>query len=88
MCIVTEFMPFGDLNKYIHNKENPLEDYLALKIALDISSGLVFLHSHKPPIVFRDLKSPNVLLSFVDSTFDICAKVSDFGRNSKFFKSF
>ena len=33
------------------------------QIAMDVASGLLFLHNLKPVVVHRDIKSPNVLLS-------------------------
>jgi serine/threonine protein kinase len=47
----------------------------------DIASGMVFLHSRRPPIVHGDLRSPNLLL---DLTIDrdkprFHVKIADFG---------
>lgn len=36
---------------------------LRLKLALDVAEGCEFLHSTTPPIIHRDLKSPNILLA-------------------------
>jgi len=56
-------------------KKNPrLEGRLRLKIARDIAAGMVYLHSSTPPIVHRDLKSPNILLNA-----DNKSLVADFG---------
>lgn len=43
------------------------------EVALGIVSGLHYLHSRKPPMVHRDIKSPNILLM------DGLAKIADVG---------
>ncbi|KDO21827.1 TKL protein kinase [Saprolegnia parasitica CBS 223.65] len=43
---------------------------------LSIIRGLVYLHTYKPPIIHRDLKSRNVLLDSVKGT-----KLTDFGAS-------
>ncbi|KAJ3093676.1 hypothetical protein HDU97_009262, partial [Phlyctochytrium planicorne] len=48
-----------------------------IRWALDVAYGLQHLHEHLPPIIHRDLKSPNVLMSVEKGS--LCAKVSDFG---------
>jgi serine/threonine protein kinase len=45
-----------------------------IDLALDVTEAVVYLHSFSAPIIHRDLKSKNVLLS---ETFE--AKLSDFG---------
>jgi serine/threonine protein kinase len=44
-----------------------------LRLALDAAKGMLALHSHQPPIIHRDLKSPNLL---VDGAWRV--KVADF----------
>lgn len=55
-------MESGDLYNFIHKKDVEFDWSLKMKIAIDIANGMAFLHSAKPPIVHRDLKSPNVLV--------------------------
>ena len=43
------------------------------EVLLGVASGLHYLHSRKPPIVHRDIKSPNILLM------DGIAKIADVG---------
>ncbi|RLN20160.1 hypothetical protein BBJ28_00015131 [Nothophytophthora sp. Chile5] len=45
-----------------------------IALALDLAEALVYLHSFDPPIIHRDLKSRNILLSH-----EWEAKLSDFG---------
>jgi serine/threonine protein kinase len=35
---------------------------LRLKIAKDVAKGMAFLHSMNPPIMHRDLKTPNIMV--------------------------
>ena len=39
-----------------------LNDQRRIRIALDVARGMNYLHSCRPPIVHRDLKSPNLLV--------------------------
>ena len=50
----------------------PLPDKLS--ILLDVSYGLLYLHTSHPPIIHRDLTAPNILL-----TQDLRAKIADLG---------
>ena len=43
-------------------------------IALGIARGMAYLHGHQPPVIHRDLKSQNILI-----TKDYQAKIADFG---------
>eukprot|EP01114_Cavostelium_apophysatum_P016978 TRINITY_DN4943_c0_g1_i2.p1 TRINITY_DN4943_c0_g1~~TRINITY_DN4943_c0_g1_i2.p1 ORF type:complete len:1797 (+),score=541.41 TRINITY_DN4943_c0_g1_i2:200-5590(+) len=79
LCIVTEFMSGGDLYHFIHDTTKPLDWPLRVKIAIDIAAGMLYLHSAKPPIIHRDLKSPNVLMAALSADANIVAKVADFG---------
>jgi serine/threonine protein kinase len=49
---------------------------LKTKWALGVAKGCAFLHGKKPPIVHRDLKCANVLISD-----DLTAKITDFGES-------
>jgi tRNA A-37 threonylcarbamoyl transferase component Bud32 len=75
LAIVTQFMPRGSLFRLIHRSTtSSLDARRRLAIALDIARGMHYLHSCRPAIVHRDLKSPNLL---VDR--DWTVKVCDFG---------
>lgn len=78
LCIVAEYMLYGDLYHFVRKQDSDLEWPMVLKIACDIAAGMSFLHSAKPPIIHRDLKSANVLLASLDLK-EVVAKITDFG---------
>lgn len=75
-ALVMEYMPGGSLFDLLHSQKTlPLS--MRLKIMLDIGEGVALLHSQTPPILHRDLKSENILL-----TEDGQAKLADFGLST------
>jgi serine/threonine protein kinase len=75
MFFVTELMKGGDLYSALrHHPETMRWDKLGKKVALDVALGINYLHSRRPPLLHRDLKSPNVLLSE-----EGVAKIADVG---------
>ncbi|CAI0410675.1 unnamed protein product [Linum tenue] len=76
LSIVTEYLSRGSLHKLLHKPEARLmlDERQRLNMASDVAKGMNYLHQLRPPIVHRDLKSPNLL---VDSTYTV--KVCDFG---------
>lgn len=78
LCVVLEFMDGGDLrtllDKYITSKHAGGFDRQKATIALHVCHALTYLHLLAPPVIHRDLKSRNVLLS---RTME--AKLTDFG---------
>jgi len=50
-----------------------------LKIALDIASALSYLHNFDPPIIHRDVRSPNILIVSLEPDSKTFAKLGDFG---------
>eukprot|EP01105_Mastigella_eilhardi_P027774 TRINITY_DN876_c0_g1_i1.p1 TRINITY_DN876_c0_g1~~TRINITY_DN876_c0_g1_i1.p1 ORF type:complete len:1335 (-),score=198.02 TRINITY_DN876_c0_g1_i1:3763-7671(-) len=57
----------------------PLSWKLRAKIALDIAKGIQYMHTFSPPIVHRDLRSPNIFIQTLDDDAPVRAKVADFG---------
>ena len=73
ICILTEYMERGNLSNVL--KADPNLPWLRkLKMSLDASEGMVYLHEQEPPVVHRDLKSLNLLVAE-----DFTVKVADFG---------
>ncbi|XP_073053231.1 probable serine/threonine-protein kinase PBL21 [Primulina eburnea] len=76
--LVYEFMPMGSLENHLFDiapGQKPLSWSIRLKIAVGAARGLEYLHCKaNPPVIYRDLKSSNILL---DNDFNV--KLSDFG---------
>lgn len=76
LSIVTEYLSRGSLYKLLHKSvaRETLDERRRLNMAYDVAKGMNYLHKRNPPIVHRDLKSPNLL---VDKKYTV--KVCDFG---------
>ncbi|XP_022946686.1 serine/threonine-protein kinase PBL27-like [Cucurbita moschata] len=76
--LVYEFMPLGSLEDHLHDfppDKEPLNWNTRMKIAAGAAKGLEYLHDKaSPPVIYRDLKSSNILL---DEGYH--PKLSDFG---------
>ncbi|KAL7172740.1 hypothetical protein ACSBR2_032252 [Camellia fascicularis] len=76
--LVYEYMPLGSLEDHLLDLppgQKSLDWFTRMKIALGAAKGLEYLHDKaNPPVIYRDLKSSNILL---DNEF--VAKLSDFG---------
>jgi serine/threonine protein kinase len=55
-------MTGGTLYDFLHNQNDVLGLLLILKIAIQISKGMEYLHQNS--IMHRDLKTPNILLGY------------------------
>ncbi|KAH1113298.1 hypothetical protein J1N35_006676 [Gossypium stocksii] len=71
-CIVTEFMARGSLYDYLHQQRGVFKLPSLLKVALDVSKGMNYLHQNN--IIHRDLKTANLLMDE-----NQVVKVADFG---------
>ncbi|WZZ58242.1 hypothetical protein YC2023_058349 [Brassica napus] len=70
--LVYEYMPMGSLEDHLFE---PLGWNTRIKIAVGAARGIEYLHcTADPPVIYRDLKSANILLDK-----DFSPKLSDFG---------
>eukprot|EP00644_Phytophthora_capsici_P006814 jgi/Phyca11/561951/estExt2_Genewise1.C_PHYCAscaffold_80290 len=77
ICIVSEYCARGSLRDVLKQQTPDVKNLnwpTKLRLALGISHGIQYLHNANPPMIHRDLKSPNVL---VDDSWH--AKIADFG---------
>ncbi|MBA0560678.1 hypothetical protein Golob_017562, partial [Gossypium lobatum] len=72
LCIVTEFMARGSIYDYLHKQRGVFKLPSLLKVALDVSKGMNYLHQNN--IIHRDLKTANLLMDE-----NQVVKVADFG---------
>lgn len=74
LSIVTEFCTRGSIFRLLQRPPRELTEQRRMMFAVDVAKGMLYLHKRNPPVVHRDLKTPNLL---VDK--DWTVKVCDFG---------
>ena len=74
--IITELLDRSLRSAY---EEGLLEERSKVPVLRDVSSALTYLHSHRTPIIHRDVSSANVLLETTRLESQWKGKLSDFG---------
>ncbi|XP_010537625.1 PREDICTED: putative receptor-like protein kinase At1g72540 [Tarenaya hassleriana] len=73
--LVYEYMERGNLEDHLFQRYSGTLPWLTrMKILLGAAKGLAFLHEEQSPVIYRDFKPSNILL-----TSDFRSKLSDFG---------
>ena len=92
LAMVLEFMDGGNLFEYLHGKEREGQPPASLsneekrELALGVAEGMRSMHSVTPPIIHRDLKTPNILIAYPPTSSSSSSKkslpipkIADFG---------
>jgi serine/threonine protein kinase len=72
--LVMEFIPGQTLEDRLHEANAPLLEQQVVAYGIQLCRVLSYLHTQRPPIIFRDLKPSNIIL-----TPDNVLKLIDFG---------
>mmetsp|Transcript_112393 Transcript_112393/g.168225 ORF Transcript_112393/g.168225 Transcript_112393/m.168225 type:complete len:469 (+) Transcript_112393:64-1470(+) len=75
LTVVQEFFPRGSLYDVLNDPKEKLDWDFLFHTAIEILKGLSFLHTHRPLVLHRNLRSSNVLIEGNGDT-----KLSDFGK--------
>jgi len=78
------------LTNVLHDNPSP-EEFpwdVRLLIGYDVSRAMEYLHNISPPIIHRDLRSPNVFVSSLVPSDKFHAKVGDFGMSQHIASAF
>ncbi len=62
LCIVMEFIEGKNLSEIIKSLSKPLDEYTVVSWSKQLCRVLFYLHTLKPPRIFRDLKPANIIL--------------------------
>jgi serine/threonine protein kinase len=61
--LVMDFIEGEALDDYLNSKGGKLLDTEVLRIGIEISTVLDYLHTQQPPVVFRDLSPENIMIT-------------------------
>jgi serine/threonine-protein kinase CTR1 len=76
LCIVMELCEMS-LFQLLHNTNQQLSTRQKVDMLMGTASSMHYLHTRKPPIIHRDLKSHNLLVAETQDSFEV--KLCDFG---------
>ncbi len=74
-CPFASHIMIGSLHSILHNTKIRLNHDHIIKVATAVAQAMNYLHSQKPPILHKDIKSENVLIG---KNWQLI-KVTDFG---------
>ncbi len=63
VLLLTEYMEQKSLKDVLTaHLEQPMDWKLKIRLAIDVTRGMIYLHTRDPPIIHRDLKTSNLLV--------------------------
>lgn len=80
LAIVMEYIPNGDLYRWLNDKNAVIDWDMRLRIAEEVAQGMYFLHTLNPPILHHDLKSANIFIVDKSKHAPVVCRVGDFGE--------
>jgi serine/threonine-protein kinase len=60
--LVMEYVDGVDMNKFLKQMGEKLPESKVIRIGLQVCEVLHYLHTHKPPVIYRDLKPSNIMV--------------------------
>lgn len=72
--LVMEYVQGQNLHEMMAKRREPFDEEIIIKWAAQICDVLTYLHTHDPPVIYRDLKPSNVMINTNDQV-----KLIDFG---------
>ena len=61
--LVMEFVPGQTLEDRVHDANAPLLEQDVVRYGIQTAQVLHYLHSRQPPIIYRDLKPSNIMVT-------------------------
>ncbi len=72
--LVMEYVEGQNLHEMLMKRGEPFDEKTVVKWAITICNVLKYLHTHNPPVIYRDLKPSNIMINTNDQV-----KLVDFG---------
>lgn len=76
---VMEFVPGRSLEKILEDSKSPLPEDKVIKWGMQVCEALTYIHTRVPPIILRDLKPGNIMITTDDDV-----QLIDFGIARRF----